>query len=62
MRDCGIAAAKGVLRVAEWMLLRGWLREPDITAIALQMPGFQGFSNIFFYNNSTAGSINEPGA
>ena len=62
MWDRGIATTKSVLRVAEWMFLRGWLREPDVTAVALQMPGLEGFSDIFFYDNSATGGVDEPGA
>jgi hypothetical protein len=36
------------------------LREPDVAAITPKMAGLHGLSNIFFDDDGTASSVDEP--
>ena len=62
VRNHRVSASEGVGGITEWMVLRCWLWEPDITAVAAEMTRFQGLSDVFFDNNGTTGRVNEPGA
>jgi hypothetical protein len=57
MRDGGISSTPWVLCVAERMLLRRWLWEPDIAAVAPEVAGFEGFGDVFFDDDGAAGGV-----
>ena len=61
--NCGVATAPvHVLGVAEWVILRCWLREPDITAVAAELAGLERLGNILLDDNGAAGGVDEPRA
>lgn len=62
VRHHGVAAAERVLGVAQRVVLGRGLREPDVAAVALEVPGFDGFGDVFFDDDGAAGGVDEPGA
>lgn len=57
----GVATAPRVFGVAERVILRGGLGEPDITTVSTKVAGLEGLGNILLDHNSTAGGVDEPG-
>ena len=53
----GVSAAKGVLGVAEGVVLGCRLGEPDVAAVAAEVSGFEGFGDVFFYDDCAAGGV-----
>ena len=62
VRDHGVAAAEGVLGVAERVVFRCGLREPDVAAVAAEVAALEGFGDVFFDDDGAAGGVDEPGA
>jgi len=62
VRHHGVAAAERVLCVAERVVFGRRLREPDVATVALEVSGFDRFSDVFFDDDGTAGGVHEPGA
>lgn len=60
VRNHGVATTPRALDVAEWVVLRGGLGIPDITAVASQVARLDSLSNILLDDNGTTGSVNEP--
>lgn len=60
VRHHGVSTAHDVLCVAERVVLWCWLREPDVTAVAVQVAGFEGVGDVFLDNDGTAGGVHEP--
>ena len=60
VRDHSIAATPWVLGGSERMVLGSRLREPNITAITVQLASLEGFSNILLDDNGTTSSVDEP--
>lgn len=60
MGDHAVTATPGVLSVAERVILRSGLGEPDITTVSAEVAGLEGLSDILLDNDSTASSVNEP--
>ena len=58
--DHGIATTPWVLSISERMVLGCGLREPHVTAIAVEMAGFQGLGNVFLNHDGTTSSVDEP--
>jgi hypothetical protein len=56
----GVTAAPGVLGVAERVVLRSGLGEPDITTVSAEVAGLKGLGNILLDDNSTASGVDEP--
>lgn len=59
--DGGVAAAVRVLGVAERVVLGGGLREPDVSTVAAELAGLEGFGDVFFDDDGAAGGVDEPG-
>lgn len=59
VRDHGITTTKGVLGSSEGVTALSWLGEPDITTISGKVARLEGGGNVFFDDNSTAGSVDE---
>jgi hypothetical protein len=62
VRNHGVAAAPWALDIAEWVVLGGGLREPNVTTISAKLTALDGFSDIFLDNDGTTGSVDEPSA
>jgi hypothetical protein len=56
----GVAAAPGVLGVAERVVLGRRLRKPHVAAVAIQLAGLEGFGHVFFDHDGAAGGVDEP--
>ena len=44
------------------MILGGRLGEPDVTPVAAEVAGFEGFGDVFLDDDGTAGGVDEPRA
>lgn len=53
----GVSATEGVLGVAENVLFGCGLREPDVTAVAAEVAGFEGVGDVFFDDDGAAGGV-----
>ena len=62
MGNHGVASTEGVLCIAERVVLRRGLREPDITTVATELARLKGLSDILLDDNSTTSSVDQPGA
>lgn len=62
VRDHGVAAAPGALDVTERVVLGSGLREPDVTTVASQVAGLDGFGDVLLDNDGTTGGVDEPRA
>lgn len=62
VRHHSIATAPRVLSIAERVVLRSGLGEPDVTAVASQLTRLDGFGNVLLDDNGTTGSVDEPSA
>jgi len=60
MGNHSVATAPWVLGISERMILGGGLREPHITAVAVEMAGFQGLGNVFLDHDGTTSGVDEP--
>lgn len=60
VRHHGVAAAEGVLGVAERVVLGCRLRVPDVAAVAAEVAGLEGVGDVFFDDDGTAGGVDEP--
>jgi hypothetical protein len=58
----GIASAPCVLGIAERVILRSGLWEPDITTISAELAGLERFSNILLDYDGATGGVDEPRA
>lgn len=61
MGDHGVATTPWVLGSSERMILGCWLREPDITTVAIELAGLESFGDIFLDDNGTTSGVDEPG-
>ncbi|KAL2290575.1 hypothetical protein FJTKL_15622 [Diaporthe vaccinii] len=55
VRDHGVAASEGVLGVAQRMVLRRGLREPDVTTVAAELAGLEGIGDVLLDDDSSTG-------
>jgi hypothetical protein len=60
VRNHGIATTPCVLRIAEWVVLGCWLREPHITTITTKLTGLESRRDIFLHNDGTTSSVYQP--
>ncbi len=60
MRNHGVAAAEGVLGVAEGVVLGGGLREPHITAVATKVTGLESLGDVLLDDDGATGGVYEP--
>lgn len=60
MGNHGVAAAPWVGGIAEWVVLGGGLREPDITTVSTEVAVLESLCDILLDNNSTTGSVDQP--
>ena len=60
--DHGVAAAEGVLGVAEDVLLGGGLGEPDVAAVAAEVAGLEGLGDVLLDDDGATGGVDEPRA
>lgn len=60
MRDHGVAAAEGVLGVAQRVVLGCGLGEPHVTTVATELAGLEGVGNILLDNDGATGGVDEP--
>ena len=58
--DHGVAAAEGVLGVAERVLLRRGLGEPDVTAVAAEVAALEGLGDVLLDDDGATGGVDEP--
>lgn len=58
----GVAAAEGVLGVAQRVVLGRGLGEPDVTTVATELTGLESLGNVLLDDNGTASSVDEPRA
>lgn len=59
--DHGVAAAPGVLGVAQGVVLGGGLGEPDVTAVAGEVAGLEGLGDVLLDDDGAAGGVDEVG-
>lgn len=62
MRHHSVATAPRVLGVAERVVLRSGLGEPDVSAVAAQVAGLDGLGNVLLDDDGATGSVDEPRA
>jgi hypothetical protein len=55
-----ISAAERVLGVAQRVVFRRWLREPDVAAIAAEVTRLQRLGYVFLHDDGAASGIDEP--
>lgn len=60
VRHSGVAAAERALGVAQGVVLGRGLGEPDVTTVAAQVAGADGFSDGILVDNGTTGGVDEP--
>ncbi len=60
VRHHGVAAAEGVLRVAERVVLGRWLREPHVAAVAAEVSGLERLGYVLLHDDGAAGGVDEP--
>lgn len=60
--DHGVAAAEGVLGVAEDVVLGGGLGVPDVTTVSTEVAGGEGVGDILLDDDGTTGGVDEPRA
>jgi hypothetical protein len=53
---------KWVCDIAEWVVLRRWLREPDITSVTAEVARLDCLSNIFLNDDGATRSVDKPRA
>ena len=58
----GVAAAEGVLGVAQGVLLRRGLGEPDVTSVAAEVTGLEGLGDVLLDDDGATGGVDEPRA
>ena len=59
MRDHAVTTSHSVLRISEGVLLRGGLREPNVTTIAVEVAALQSFGNVLLDNDGASRGIDE---
>jgi hypothetical protein len=59
--DHGVAAAPGVLGVAQGVVLGGGLGEPDVAAVAGEVAGLEGLGDVLLDDDGAAGGVDEVG-
>lgn len=62
MGDHGIAAAEGVLGVAQRVVLGRGLGEPDVTTVATELTSLESLGDVLLDDDSTTGGVDEPRA
>ena len=60
--DHGVAAAEGVLGVAERVVLGGGLGEPHVTAVAAEVAALESLGDVLLDDDGTTGGVDEPRA
>lgn len=60
VRDHGVAAAPGVLGVAQRVVVGGGLREPDVTTVTSEVTGLQSIGDVLLDDDSATSSVDEP--
>ena len=60
VRYHGVSASKRILGVAKRVFLWCWLWEPDITAIAAEMTGFESLGDVFLDDDGATSSVDKP--
>lgn len=55
----GISTSRRVESIAEWVILGGRLREPDVSSVSGKLAGFEGLGDVFFDNDGTTGGVDE---
>lgn len=58
----GVSAAEWVLGVAQDVVFGCWLWEPDVASVAAEVARLEGFGDVFFDDDGTAGGVDEPGS
>ena len=58
--DHGVTTAPGVLGVAERVILRSGLGEPNITTVATELTGLQSLGDVLLDDDGATGRVNEP--
>jgi hypothetical protein len=56
----GVASSPWVLRVAERVVLGGWLGEPDVTTVSTEVTVLERISNILLDDDGATGGVDEP--
>jgi len=54
-----VATAHGVLGVSERVVLWCWLREPDITTVAVELARLEGLGDVLLDDDGATGSVDE---
>lgn len=60
VRDHGVAAAPGVLGVAQRVVIRSGLWEPDVATVTSEVTALQSIGDVLLDDNSATGSVDEP--
>lgn len=60
VRDHGVAAAPGVLGVAQRVVVGSGLREPDITTVTSEVAALKSLSDVFLDDDGATSSVDEP--
>lgn len=58
--DHGVATAKGVLGVAQDVVLGGGLGEPHVTTVAAELAGLEGVGDVLLDDDGTTSGVDEP--
>jgi hypothetical protein len=58
----GVAAAEGVLGVAEDVVLGSGLGEPDVTTVAAEVAALEGVGDVLLDDDGATGGVDEPRA
>lgn len=57
VRHHGVAAAEGVLGVAQRVVLGRGLGEPHVTSVAAEVAGLEGLGDVFLDDDGTTGGV-----
>lgn len=61
VRNHGVSASPGVLGSSQRVVSGSGLREPHITAIAVELTSAEGLGDIFLDDNGATSGVDEPG-
>lgn len=60
--DHGVSAAEGVLGVAEGVVLRRWLREPDVATVSAEVTGLESLGDVLLDDDGATRGVDKPRA
>lgn len=60
--DHGVAAAEGVLGVAQGVVLGGGLGEPDVTTVSAEVAALECVGDVLLDDDGATGGVDQPGA